>query len=121
RFDRIPNAGHQGALVARFAAELVSLAAEARAPEHPSRVTFKSVRAANRDAYGVHISSAGPGDAMVDLERRADGVHVLHASGITSITLASGALGVTADAPIHFEPGVTAVPVHWETAPVTSH
>jgi dienelactone hydrolase len=120
RFDRIPKMGHQGALVARFASELVSVAAEARAPEHPSRVTFKGVRPTDRDAYGVHFS-AGSGDAIVDLERRVDGVHILHATGITSITLAPGALGATMDAPIVFEPGVAAVPVHWESASATAH
>jgi len=115
RFDRVPSAGHEGGLVARFLPEIVARAADAHVPEHPSRVTFKSVRADDTDAYGVHVTRAG-GDALVDLERRADGVHVLRASGVKAITLMKGALGAATDAPIAFEPGVPVVPAHWDTA-----
>ncbi len=45
RFDRVPGMGHAGALVARFAREVVARASEARAPENPPRVTYRSVRA----------------------------------------------------------------------------
>src|SRR6202142_1941284 len=34
RFDRVPGAGHSGALVARFLPALVTFAVSARAPEH---------------------------------------------------------------------------------------
>lgn len=115
RFDRVANAGHEGALVARFLPEIVARAADARVPEHPARVTFKSVRAEDTDAYGIHVTRAG-GDALVDLERRADGVHVLRASGVKAITLAAGALGAPNDAPILFEPGVPVVGARWDTA-----
>ena len=122
RFDRVPAAGHEGGLVARFLPEIVARAADARVPEHPSRVTFKSVRADDTDAYGVHLVRAG-GDAFVDVERKDDGVHVLRASGVKSLVFAKGALGVGAstgaagEAPaIVFETGVAAVPVRWDTA-----
>jgi len=123
RFDRVPNAGHEGALVARFAAEIVDRAADLRAPERPARVTFKSVRAEDKDAYGVHLARAVPGggggssgDAFVDVERRADGVHVLRASGVKSITLDKGALGATGEPPIVVDPGVPAIDARWATA-----
>jgi pimeloyl-ACP methyl ester carboxylesterase len=116
RFDRVPSAGHEGGLVARFLPEIVARAAEAHVPEHPTRVTFKSVRAEDTDAYGVHVVRDGGGDAFVDLERRPDGVHVLRASGVKAITLAKGALGAPADAAIVLEPGVPAVVARWDAA-----
>jgi pimeloyl-ACP methyl ester carboxylesterase len=115
RFDRIPNAGHEGPLVARFAAEIVEGAASAHAPENPSRITFKSVRAQDTDAYGVHIERAG-GDAFVDVERRTDGIHVLQATGIKSIAFARGALGAPDGAPIVVDAPVTPISVRWQTA-----
>jgi pimeloyl-ACP methyl ester carboxylesterase len=116
RFDRVAKAGHEGPLVARFLPEIVLRATEAHVPEHPPRVTFKSVRADDTDAYGVHVARSGTGDAFVDLERRADGVHVLRADGVKAITLAKGALGASVDAPILFEPGVPVVAARWDAA-----
>jgi hypothetical protein len=117
RFDRVEHVGHSGALVARFASEIVDRALEARAPERPARVSFKSVRPSDVEAYGVRIVRAG-GDAFVDLERRGDGVHVLAASGVRAIELARGALETPVDReiPIAFEPGVARVEVRWEAA-----
>lgn len=99
RFDRVPGAGHSGALVARFLPEVVARAAAARVPD-PSRVSFRSVAASQTGAYGVTLvrASAG-GDAFVDLERRADGVHVLAVENVAGIELAPGALGVPPDGP----------------------
>jgi pimeloyl-ACP methyl ester carboxylesterase len=113
RFDRVPKAGHEGALVARFLPEVVARAAEARAPEHPTRVTFKSVREKDTDAYGVRLVRAG-GDAFVDVERRDATVQILRASGVKAITLAKGALGATTELPIVLGPGVAPVEVRWE-------
>jgi pimeloyl-ACP methyl ester carboxylesterase len=114
RFDRIPGAGHEGALVARFAAEIVDKAAEARSPEHPSRVTFKSVRLEDTGAYGVHIVRSG-GDALIDVERRGETVHVLRATGVKSIQFERGALGASAELPLVFEAGVPTVEARWAT------
>jgi hypothetical protein len=65
----------------------------------------------------MHLARAGAWtDAFVDVERRADGVHVLRASGLKGITLDRGALGATGEAPIVVEPGVPALDVRWESA-----
>ncbi|MBV9945666.1 MAG: prolyl oligopeptidase family serine peptidase [Myxococcales bacterium] len=94
RFDRVPDAGHAGALVARFLPEVVALAAGARVPAEIARVTFRSVRSSDTRAYGVTLERASPRvDAFVDVERRGDGVHVIRAEGVRGIVLARGALG----------------------------
>ena len=99
RFDRVPGVGHSGALVARFLPELVANAAAARVPD-VSRVSYRSVALGQRGAYGVKIvRMAAAGDAFVDVERRADGVHVTAADGIAGIELAQGALGVPPEGP----------------------
>jgi pimeloyl-ACP methyl ester carboxylesterase len=99
RFDRVPGAGHAGSLVARFVGEIVERAARARIPA-VSRVTYRSVRARDVAAYGVRFVKKDPrGDAVVDVERRGDGVHVLAADGVISVRLAPGALGTSRDMP----------------------
>lgn len=95
RFDRVPGAGHEGALVARNAAAIVRRAAAARAPEHPARVTFASAREEDVSAYGVRVVRAAPGDAFVDVELAAGVVRVLAARNVKEIVLAKGALGAT--------------------------
>jgi hypothetical protein len=110
RFDRIPGVGHEGRLVERFAAEVVKRASTAKAPEFPSRVTFRSVRAEDVSAYGVRIERTGSQDAFVDLEAK-DGEVVVHeASGVKKIVLAKGALGLSEPKPVR----TTRVPVSWE-------
>lgn len=112
RFDRVPGFGHSGQLVAKFARELVRIASEAHAPEHPPRVTYRSVRASDRGAYGVTLARAGAGDAYMDVERAEDGsVHVHQADNVRTITLASGALGARDDAGVIVEPRAGAVVV----------
>ena len=102
RFDRVSHAGHDGVLVARFAADVVDRASEARVPAAPTRVTYRSVRLSDTGAYGVHLVRAPGymGDAFVDLERHADGtVHVREAVGVRAIDVERGALGSRPDAP----------------------
>ena len=94
RFDRVPGVGHSGALVERFAAEVVERAATVRVAD-VTRVSYRSVTATQRGAYGVTIvRESAAGDAFVDVERRADGVHVRSAEGVRAIEIAPGALGV---------------------------
>jgi pimeloyl-ACP methyl ester carboxylesterase len=113
RFDRAPGFGHSGALVAKFAREVVARAAEARAPRFPARVTFRSVRAGDRGAYGVTIDRDATGDAYVDIERGDDGiVHVHRADGVRGISLAPGALGAQPGASVMVD-ATGHVPVTW--------
>lgn len=110
RFDRVAGVGHEGRLVERFAAEMVKRASTAKAPEFPSRVTFRSVRAEDVSAYGVRIERTGSQDAFVDLEAK-DGEVVVHeASGVKKIVLAKGALGIAEPKPVKS----SRVPVSWE-------
>lgn len=82
RFDRVPNMGHEGPLVVKFIREIVDEAATARAPERPARVSYRSVRPGDTEAYGVHIVKTSPrGDAFIDLERPS---HVLAREGVAS-------------------------------------
>jgi pimeloyl-ACP methyl ester carboxylesterase len=100
RFDRVPGMGHAGALVGRYLRELVARAAGARVPSAVPRVTYRSVRPGDSEAYGVRFLRASPNaDAYVDVEHRADGVHVLRADGVRALRLARGALGTPATTP----------------------
>jgi pimeloyl-ACP methyl ester carboxylesterase len=131
RFDRVPGIGHAGALVGRFVGQVVDAAATARVPESPARVSYRSVRAWDESAYGVRIVRAdASGDAVVDVERRDDGVHVLRAQGVRAIVLSPGALGTQlcgvraggadgkgAPAPAVFDDAHSGVRVHCEATP----
>jgi pimeloyl-ACP methyl ester carboxylesterase len=93
RFDAIPGAGHEGALVARFLPELVTLASSAHVPAVIARVTYRSVRASDVGAYGVRLERArATGDAFIDVEREPDAVHVRRAQGVRGVSLLRGAL-----------------------------
>ncbi len=130
RFDRVPHAGHEGGLVARFARDIVARASEARAPVAPSRVTYRSVRAEDTGAYGVRLVRAGGAstDAFVDVELDADAVHVRRASGVRAVVLARGALGFRPSArralpPIVVDAAAQGVRAAWEvpeTAPAAA-
>ncbi len=114
RFDRAPGMGHAGALVARYARELVAKASTARAPAHPGRVSYRSVRGGDRSAYGVSIERAHAGDAFVDVERASDGgVRVHAAENVSAITLAPGALGVAPGANVALDAAARDVGVTW--------
>jgi len=100
RLDRVAGMGHAGALVARFVARVVDEAAEARVPAIVGRVTYRSVRPADVGAYGVHLARASAHeDAVVDVERMPDGVHVRAHHGVVAIAFARGALGTPVDQP----------------------
>jgi hypothetical protein len=116
QLDRVPHAGHEGAVVAKFAAAVVDRAAIASANKAPTRVSFRSVRANDVDAYGVRFVRSG-GDAFVDLERRGETVHVLEARGVKSIELLPGAFGATKNLPIVFDGATATTPVHWYAVP----
>jgi pimeloyl-ACP methyl ester carboxylesterase len=122
RFDRVPGAGHEGSLVAKFAAQVVALAAEAHAVETPRRVSFVSVRASDTRVYGVRITRTSPnGDATIDLERVDDTVHVRRAVGVSAIALPRGAFGAPpsrALAVVVDDPAAARrVDVHWDPLP----
>ena len=117
RFDRVPDMGHSGALVARFLPELVDLAATARVPERVSRITYQSVRASDTSAYGVRIMrAAASGDAAVDIERRDDAVHVLRAEGVRALVLSKAALCRPGEQslPIIVDARAAGLDVRWE-------
>ena len=100
RFDRVPRMGHQGALVARFLAEVVARAATARVPDRVTSVAYRSVRPRDAGAYGVHlVRRSAKGDAFVAVDARADGVHVTRAEGLRAVVLDRGALGTSAEHP----------------------
>jgi pimeloyl-ACP methyl ester carboxylesterase len=100
RFDRVPNMGHSGALVARNAAEIVQRAATLKSPEHPARVTFASARDEDVSAYGVRLVRAATGDAFVDVELSNGAIRVFSTRNVKEIVLAKGALGSTGAEPI---------------------
>jgi pimeloyl-ACP methyl ester carboxylesterase len=92
-FERVPGMGHEGPLVVKYVRQVVDRAAAATAPVYPTRVSYRSVREGDTSAYGVTLVRRGPGDAVVDLEGNADGVHVLRAENVADLRLAPGALG----------------------------
>jgi hypothetical protein len=95
-FERVPAMGHEGPLVVKYIRRVVDTAATAIAPLHPTRVSFRSVRPTDVSAYGVTITKMGS-ESFVDLEKRAAGIYVLAAQGVSAIALAPGALGAKGD------------------------
>jgi pimeloyl-ACP methyl ester carboxylesterase len=110
--ERVAGMGHEGPLVVKFIRRVVERAASAVAPARPSRVSFRSVRDSDTEAYGVRIVRGG-GDAFVDLERREDGIHVLAAERVVQIVLAKDALGVKGEVPITIDVPRSKVSVRW--------
>jgi enterochelin esterase-like enzyme len=114
RYDRPSGRGHEGLLVAEHIADVVARAAEARVPEHPARVTFRSVRPEDDRAYGVRIVRDGAGDAFVDVEQRGGTVVVHAADGVRRIVLAPGALGARRGAPVVWDRAHPKIGLGWE-------
>jgi hypothetical protein len=118
RFERVAGFGHSGALVARFLPQVVAIAATARSPVSPPRVTYRSTRSSDTGAYGVRLVRALPrGDAFVDVELSDDAVHVHRADGVRAISLTPGALGSSRSAPPAIIDETHSVDVRWETPP----
>ncbi|HSQ66222.1 MAG TPA: prolyl oligopeptidase family serine peptidase [Polyangiaceae bacterium] len=124
RFDKVPGRGHEGMLVAEHVAEVVARAAQARSPEHPARVTFRTIAAPAAEqgtvrpeddrAYGVRIVRAGAADAFVDLELSAGKIVVHAAEGVREIVLGSGALGAPRGTPVVWSGPHGAATLRWE-------
>jgi pimeloyl-ACP methyl ester carboxylesterase len=110
---RVPGMGHEGPLVVREVRRVVARAASAVAPYRPARVSFRSVRPTDTEAYGVRIQRQGQGDAFVDLERRDGAIHVLAAEGVSEIVLAKDALGAKGQEPIAMDAPGSRVVVRW--------
>lgn len=114
RFDRVAGIGHAGALVARYLSEIVAAAATARMDWAPERVTYRSVRPSDVGAYKVRIQRANPtGDAFIDLEHTADGLHVHHAEGVKEIDFAPNAMRISCRRlpPVFFDDPRATIPV----------
>ena len=104
----------------RIAGHDLCQAADARAPLHPARVSYRSYRAIDDGAYGVRFVRAAPRDAdaeaFVDIEKRDDGVHVISGRGVSQIVLLPGALGAKRGEAVHGGTGSHA-PVTWAETP----
>jgi pimeloyl-ACP methyl ester carboxylesterase len=120
RFDRVPNAGHEGRVVTDFADRIVSRAATARRVYLPSRVSYWSVVRRHDRAYGIRLKRAHThttGDAFFDLARVGESVHLVHAEGVTSLRLPRGAFGIAPTATpavVADEPSGASVRVEWD-------
>lgn len=122
RYDAVPKAGHEGALVARYVADVVARAASSRRVANPERVSYRSVRKSDVAAYGVRLVRRGSEDAFVDIAREGTRIVVHQAVGVRAIELARGALGAPHPLPVVRDPGVPdGVEVRFEDgAPVPS-
>lgn len=112
-FDRVPGMAHEGRLVVKYIRRVVDRAATARAPNAPSRVTFRSVRSGDLEAYGVRIAKAREGDAFVDVELVGGAVVVHRAEGVREIVLVKGALGAADNPAVKHEGTGPHVPVRF--------
>jgi pimeloyl-ACP methyl ester carboxylesterase len=118
QLDRVPHAGHEGAVVAKYAAAVVDRAATARTNPNPQHVSYRSVRSNDTSVYGFHFVRTG-GDAFIDVERRGDLVHVLQTQGVKSVEIPSGFFGAVkqgnalVDPKIVFDGPAPHADVHW--------
>jgi dienelactone hydrolase len=114
-YDRVPGRGHEGRLVAEHIAAIVERAHVLTAPRRPARVTFRSVRTEDVQAYGVRLVRSAPGDAFVDVEA-VDGALVLRAAtNVRELVLAEGALGLPGKPPLSLDAkSWGAVTARWE-------
>jgi pimeloyl-ACP methyl ester carboxylesterase len=120
-FDRVPQAGHDGRVVSRFASRIVDLAARARRVDSPARVSYWSVAAGQDEAYGVRLTRASAaGDAFFDLERDGDTVHLRRASNVRALRLPRGAFGLAPTATpdvVRDDPSMQAIAISWDPLP----
>jgi pimeloyl-ACP methyl ester carboxylesterase len=117
KFDKDPKYGHHGALVQKHIAALVELAAGARAPAHPTRVSYKSVRPGDAGAYGVRLVREKPGgDALFDVEYVAGRVRLKAVFNVKELFFKRGAFGLKEGQEPELVPDgpLPAVPAHWE-------
>jgi Prolyl oligopeptidase family len=98
RFDKEAGRGHEGSLVTKHLRKIVDLAAIAKAPALPSRVSYKSVRKEDEGAYGVSLVRLAEGDALFDLEYVGGKLRLHAASNVKELVLRRGALGIAAGA-----------------------
>jgi pimeloyl-ACP methyl ester carboxylesterase len=112
-FDRVPGMAHEARLVVKYLRKVVDRAADARAPLHPSHVTFRSVRGVDTEAYGVRLVRASEADAFVDVEKKEDGIVVHRTEGVLQIVLRPGALGAKEGDFIRFDTPGPNIAVRW--------
>jgi dienelactone hydrolase len=121
RFDKEAGRGHEGSLVTKHIKAVVDFAALARAPKSPARVSFKSVRKEDDNAYGVRLIRGGPSDALFDVELVGGKIHVHAASNIKALVLSPGALGMAISSQtlpeVIADDDVKAPPLRFESVP----
>jgi pimeloyl-ACP methyl ester carboxylesterase len=100
--------GHEGELVTKHAARIVELAATSTIPKAPARVTYRSVRADLRGAYGVTLEPKVPGSARIELEILPDSIMVHAIENVKRVEVTRTAL---APKPITFAPNLAPIPV----------
>jgi acetyl esterase/lipase len=115
-FDREPGHGHDGILIIKHAKKMLEIAATAIRPTAPARVTFRSVREEDREAYGITLVRTKPGPAFFDIELKVDPetkkgtAHVFASDNVSELRIdREGVLEGSAEAT--FEPGVPALRV----------
>ena len=114
-YDRVPGRGHEGRLVVEHVATLVERAHVMVAPRRPARVTFRSVRAEDVQAYGVRVVRSGAGDAFVDVEAVGGTLVLRAATNVRELVLAEGALGLPGKPPLSLDAkSWGAVTVRWD-------
>jgi len=114
QYDRVPGRGHEGLLVVEHLADVALRASRAQIPEHPARVTFRSVRPEDDRAYGVRIVRTDDAhDAFVDVEQIGGRVIVHAAQGVTAIVLENGALGAPTNAQVAWDAPHPNVELRW--------
>lgn len=117
KFDKDPKYGHHGALVQKHLVALVELAATARAPARPTRVSYKSVRPGDTGAYGVRlVRERASGDALVDVEYVAGRLRLKAVSNVKELYFKRGSFGLKEGQEPDLVPDgpLPAVPAHWE-------
>lgn len=116
-FDRVPTMTHEGPLVVKYIRKVVQRAAEAIAPSRPARVSFRSVRPSDTEAYGVKITRSPAmtpdKDAFIDIEQRDGVIHVHALTGVTQVVLANDALGAKPSSPVTWSPVGARAPIVW--------